>query len=63
MAMPAMAKGDKYEPGSPIGPKGEISAVGLERGLELYDTDKADTCVPGALQIRATVTNVSKTGT
>lgn len=62
MAMTAMAADDDYEPGSPIGPKGEISAVGLERGLELYDTDKADTCLPGALQIRATVTNVSKVG-
>ena len=62
MAMPAMAKDDKYKPGSLTGPKGEISKVGLERGLELYDTDKADTCVPGALQIRATVTNVSKKG-
>ena len=62
MAMPAMAKDDKYKPGSLKGPKGEISKVGLERGLELYDFDEADACVPGALQIRATVTNVSKKG-
>jgi len=62
MASPAMAKGDKYKPGSPTGPGGQISQVGLERGLELYDFDKADTCVPGALQIRVTVTNVSEKG-
>lgn len=62
MAMPAIAGDEDYVPGSPMGPKGKISQIGLERGLELYDTDKADTCVPGALQIRATVTNVSKKG-
>lgn len=62
MAMPAMAEDDKYEPGSSTGPRGEISQLGLERGLELYDFDKADNCVPGALQIRLTVTNVSKKG-
>lgn len=61
MAVPAMA-GDDYEPGALTGPEGKISQIGLERGLELYDFDKADTCVPGALQIRATVTNVSKEG-
>jgi len=62
MAMPAMAKDDKYKPGSLTGPKGTISKAGLEYGLELYDFDKADTCIAGALQIRATVTNVSKKG-
>ena len=62
MALPAMAADDKYEPGSLTGPKGEISKVGLEYGLELYDSDKADNCVPGALQIRTTVTNVHKKG-
>lgn len=62
MATSAMAEDDKYEPGSPTGPKGQISQIGLERGLELYDSDKADNCVAGALQIRATVTNVSKKG-
>jgi len=30
----------------------EYSAIGIATGLPLYDTDKADTCVPGALQIR-----------
>ena len=62
IASPAMAKGDKYKSGSPIGPEGEISQIGLEHGLELYDFDKADTCVAGALQIRVNVTNVSKKG-
>ena len=62
MAAPAMAGDKDYEPGSPTGPDGPISKIGLERGLELYDFDKADTCVPGALQIRTTVTNVSKEG-
>ena len=62
MASPAMAKDDKYEPGSLTGPEGQISQIGLERGLELYDFDKADSCVLGALQIRVNVTNVSKDG-
>jgi len=39
-----------------------LSAIGIERGLELYDKDKSDTCVPGALQIRVTVHNVSVGG-
>ena len=43
-------------------PKRELSAIGVTTGLELYDKDKADTCVLGALQIRATVHNVSKVG-
>jgi len=62
MAVPAMADDDKYEPGSPTGPKGQISQAGLDYGLELYDFDKADTCVPDALQVRVLVTNVSKKG-
>jgi uncharacterized protein (DUF2141 family) len=39
-----------------------LSAIGIEKGLELYDKDKSDTCVPGALQIRVTVHNVSEVG-
>jgi len=62
LAGPAMADDEDYEPGALTGPHGEISQIGLERGLELYDHDKDDTCVPGALQIRATVTNVTKVG-
>ncbi len=62
MAIPAMASDDEYNPGSPTGPEGQISQLGMEYGLELYDFDKADTCVPGALQIRVNVTNVSKEG-
>jgi uncharacterized protein (DUF2141 family) len=38
------------------------SAIGVATGLMLFDRDKADTCVPGALQIRATVHNVTKEG-
>ena len=38
------------------------SAIGIETGLELYPRDKADTCVPGALQIRVNVHNVSDGG-
>ena len=38
------------------------SALGIEKGLQLYDRDKADTCVPGALQIRVSVHNVSDGG-
>ncbi|MDA8708215.1 DUF2141 domain-containing protein [Hellea sp.] len=62
LAGPAMADDDDYEPGDLVGPNGPISQLGLEYGLELYDKDKADNCVPGALQIRATVTNVTKKG-
>ncbi len=43
-------------------PKLQRSAIGVELGLELYDKDKADTCVPGALQIRVNVHNVSTGG-
>ena len=38
--------------------KNQLSAIGIELGLKLYDRDKADTCVPGALQIRVNVHNV-----
>ncbi len=40
----------------------QISAIGLERGLELYDHDKSDYCVDDGLQIRITVTNVTREG-
>jgi len=39
-----------------------ISAIGMEKGLKLYDKDKSDICVPGALQIRVTVHNVYEKG-
>ena len=61
MSSPALAD-DDYEAGDTEGEHGTISQLGLERGLELYDHDADDTCVPGALQIRAPVTNVSKKG-
>jgi len=38
------------------------SAIGIAMGLPLYDTDKADTCVPGALQIRVTLHNITPQG-
>lgn len=39
-----------------------ISAIGLERGLTLYDRDASDYCVDDGLQIRVTVTGVSREG-
>jgi len=39
-----------------------LSEIGIERGLELYPRDKADTCVAGALQIRVTVSGVAEQG-
>lgn len=50
----AQSSGDKDEK--------PLSVIGIETGLELYDKDKADTCVPGALQIRVDVHNVSEGG-
>jgi uncharacterized protein (DUF2141 family) len=38
------------------------SQIGIETGLELYDRDKADTCVPEALQIRATIEGATQGG-
>ena len=43
-------------------PKKQLSAIGIERGLELYDKDRSDYCVPGALQIRVNVHNVTTGG-
>ena len=39
-----------------------ISALGLERGLELYDRDAADPCFADRLQIRVLVTGVTEGG-
>ncbi len=39
-----------------------ISDIGLERGLTLYDRDKSDYCVEDGLQIRVTVTGVTREG-
>jgi len=60
VAAPAMASAKSSK--SDEKPKAPLSAIGEATGLELYDKDKADTCVPGALQIRATVHNISKVG-
>lgn len=42
--------------------RNQLSQIGIETGLPLYDRDKSDTCVPGALQIRVTVHNVFPKG-
>jgi len=39
-----------------------FSDIGIKTGLPLYDKDKADACVPGALQIRVTVHNITPEG-
>lgn len=39
-----------------------LSALGIATGLRLYDKDVADSCVPGALQIRVTVHNIVEGG-
>lgn len=39
-----------------------LSEIGIERGLELYDTDVADRCILGFHQIRLTINNVSEEG-
>ena len=62
MAVPALAGDDDYVQGSAMGPEGQISDLGMEYGVELYDFDKADACVADALQIRANITNVSRVG-
>ena len=57
---PALANADSSE--SVEKPQKQLSEIGLQTGLTLYDKDKADTCVAGALQIRATVHNITKVG-
>lgn len=39
-----------------------LSEIGIERGLELYDTDAADRCILGYHQVRLTINNVSQEG-
>ncbi|WP_409431811.1 DUF2141 domain-containing protein [Litorimonas sp. RW-G-Af-16] len=68
MALPSYAVAtpgpddSEYIPGATVGPEGPISSAGLEHGLELYEFDGDDTCVPGALQIRATFHNTTADG-
>ena len=38
------------------------SEIGIERGLELYDTDAADRCILGYHQVRLTINNVYEEG-
>ena len=40
----------------------KLSAIGIATGLTLYDRDKADACVPNALQIRVNIHNISDGG-
>ncbi len=40
----------------------ELSAIGVERGLKLYDRDAADKCMADRLQIRVLVTGVAEGG-
>ncbi len=39
-----------------------LSQLGIERGLELYDKDVADACIPGGLQIRTTIIGATREG-
>ena len=39
-----------------------LSQLGIDRGLELYDRDVADKCVPDSLQIRTVINGVTKKG-
>ena len=39
-----------------------LSQIGIERGLEIYKSEKSDTCVLGALQIRINVTGMTREG-
>lgn len=42
--------------------KEPLSQLGIERGLELYDRDMPDACIPGSLQIRTTLIGATKKG-
>lgn len=58
----AMAEDNNKEGAEKAAPTRSLSALGVERGLELYDKDKADACVAGALQIRVMIHNISDVG-
>jgi len=62
VAMPAFAVAQSGDIDGNNKLENNLSAIGVETGLELYDRDKADACVPGALQIRVKVHNVSEGG-
>lgn len=57
--MAAAADADKE---GKVKAKQELSEIGIQTGLRLYPRDKADHCVPGALQIRVSVHNVAEGG-
>ena len=55
--------GEPDENGVLRGTTGEVlSAVGIERGLDLYDRDASDPCRADRTQIRVVVTGVSRQG-
>lgn len=62
MSAPAFATAQDADDESDETPEKVLSDIGVATGLTLYDKDKDDTCVPGALQIRVTVHNVSEGG-
>jgi len=62
VATPAIAAAQSDGDSENAKPERPRSAIGIATGLELYDKDKSDTCVPGALQIRVSIHNVSPGG-
>lgn len=62
LAAPSLSFAESGEEKPAETAKKQRSAIGIETGLELYDKDRSDTCVPGALQIRVSVHNVSTGG-
>jgi len=59
LSFSASANDATFEDDPTYGPQ---SQIGIERGLELYEGDAADPCILGALQIRATIAGITKTG-
>ncbi len=60
LAMPAIAVAQNDDGNVPT--EDLRSEIGIQMGLKLFPRDKADTCVPGALQIRVDIHNVSEGG-
>lgn len=62
ISAPGLAMAQDSDDESDETPEKVLSDIGIATGLTLYDKDKDDTCVPGALQIRVMVHNVSDGG-
>jgi len=63
ISIPAIASADASKAAEKVkSTEKPLSEIGKATGLRLYDKDKADRCVPGALQIRVNVHNVTKQG-